>query len=516
MALVQIPKEFFVKERRMYSNWPVAFWRELFQNSVDAGANVIDVEVVQKEDGVIGVSFVDNGCGMTREVLDKVYFDIGKTTKTGGDQVGGFGRARLLTCFSMKSYTIHTLNNLVQGDGPFYEIAEVDYRYGCSLNIEIENENFESIKDALYQYLHMSQMDCVVNVNGVRFRDWCYRRQASRDLLFDGESFGTVYVNKSGTKNLLIIRVQGAMMYSQYVGANAQIIIEIDSSKSREVLTANRDSMHSRFSSVLNGFIEELSVDTKSSLRNRYGKKSATIRGSGLIFSFAKKKIDTKLSEEEVNTVSLSNLSLNNSYQFDNKTIGIDFGADLGDNRKVLNNVDPGNNYLRDLPDIFIVDDTENDKVRKVIDLYNPKNWVVINNRGQTYNKGSNLYKLLMLWKIACDHSVNALLDVYPSLNGVQWGLGWYFSDNAEACCHNPQHNGYAFLLNPVDSSGKLKYSIRNRKDMKKLIALAKHEVAHVVEKYHNEDFASILTSIDMNVDEKDIFVGMKSEISEA
>ncbi len=133
---VTIHKSFFKKERDgFYSDWYIAFWRELFQNSVDAGSNNISIYLDQKEGrgsfgnfradppNVVRVVFSDDGCGMSYDVLDDVYFAIGNTTKKGEDAtVGGFGRARLMTCFSQDRYSILTQDNFVVGEGGNFDI----------------------------------------------------------------------------------------------------------------------------------------------------------------------------------------------------------------------------------------------------------------------------------------------------------------------------------------------------------------------------------------------------------
>lgn len=133
---VTIHKSFFKKERDgFYSDWFLAFWRELFQNSVDAGSENIRIYLDQKEGrgsfgnyrsdppNVVRVVFADDGCGMSYDVLDDVYFAIGHTTKTADDgSVGGFGRARLMTCFSQDRYSILTKDNFVVGEGGDFDI----------------------------------------------------------------------------------------------------------------------------------------------------------------------------------------------------------------------------------------------------------------------------------------------------------------------------------------------------------------------------------------------------------
>lgn len=542
MPNVTVPKSFFVKERRMYSNWQFAFWRELFQNSTDAKASRIDVEIVKKDNGVIGVTFDDNGTGMSREVLENVYFSLGSTTKTGGATVGGFGRARLLTCFSMKNYTIHTQDNLVQGEGGAYEIATVDLRHGCLLQVEIEDESYDRLYNELDNYLRSSQMYCDVYVNGVRFVHWNHRRQLTRQLLVHNVPFANVYVNKSAASHRLLVRVSGAIMYSQSIGAKAQVIVEVEPSLSREVLTANRDGMHSSYSSVLEAFVQELAVDTISALKSRFKKKDATIKGRGLIFSVSQ-KAGTKLPKSgfepgaEVKVVAAARASgsvymrpvegeeVRRSAILDTTTFraaeviggtlalaaeGLNPLPNIAAVETIPNRV--GKKFHSGLPDIFMDDDTENENIRRVIDLYNPENWVVTAHGDKTYNKGVTMYKLLMLWKVACQYAIDAMMKKHESIAQVVWGIGWTFSDTAEAK-HMSVDGGSALLLNPVDKEGKIRYGLRDQKDQKKLMALAKHEVAHTIHSWHNEEFASLLTDIDEYFDEREVYRAMREMI---
>lgn len=128
--LVAPDKSFFVKERdSFYSSWLLSFWRELFQNSVDAGARIIRVDIAEvRQKGSFGrppppktatrVTFSDDGCGMDARTLDEVYFRMGGTTKQDDEtSVGGFGRARLMTNFSQLRYSIETRDRFVEGDG---------------------------------------------------------------------------------------------------------------------------------------------------------------------------------------------------------------------------------------------------------------------------------------------------------------------------------------------------------------------------------------------------------------
>ena len=79
------------------ATWKEAYWRELVQNSVDAGATQIDLYVEEIGDGNFIAGCKDNGHGMTEEVFRGKFLKHGGTTKVSGSgAAGGFGAAKRL------------------------------------------------------------------------------------------------------------------------------------------------------------------------------------------------------------------------------------------------------------------------------------------------------------------------------------------------------------------------------------------------------------------------------------
>ena len=68
--------------------------------------------------------------------------------------------------------------------------------------------------------------------------------------------------------------------------------------------------------------------------------------------------------------------------------------------------------------------------------------------------------------------------------------------------------------MNPVKKDGKLRYKTRDRSDQIRLMALAKHEVAHVIVGPHNEDYAAVLTAIDSHFDAQSCFKAIRQALA--
>jgi hypothetical protein len=281
MAQITIGSKFFRNEARSYGDPAMGLWRELIQNAIDNGATKIDIKTEKVGDSqeVVKVTFADNGTGMDRNTLEKVYFCLGETTKGGEGDIGGFGRARLLTCFAQEAYTIRTQNLQVIGSGSEYEIEETEEFYaGCSFEIDVHlhtmkakpyysyEQTDERLLGKLRGYLSKCQFptSIEVTINGERFNDFLLKR-AKRGSL----SFATIHVVKKPSANggYVFVRVRGALMFEKNLyGSNALVVVEIDPEKSREVLVSNRDSLVHKYEEELDALIQTLTVNAASGL----------------------------------------------------------------------------------------------------------------------------------------------------------------------------------------------------------------------------------------------------------
>lgn len=297
LQAVRVPKSSFRSERdTFYSDWMLAFWREFFQNSVDAGARNIAIGIstekargsfdldAETDENITRIVFDDDGKGMSADVLSNVYFAIGESTKGAeAGSVGGFGRARLMTCFSQKRYSILTSNSFVMGDGPnyvLYDLAAAERQVamaleklrsegasdaaieglvadrsmigkafdakghkGCRVEVDIDHVRGRHsyrlpteavMADRLKEYLSESQIPANVTINGISPEEYfkeasrlqARRGPVKRTLEAETEGgtveFATVHQSegaKAAHKGKMIVRVDGASMYAEHINA---------------------------------------------------------------------------------------------------------------------------------------------------------------------------------------------------------------------------------------------------------------------------------------------------------
>lgn len=481
MGQIKISSEFFKNERNNYSDFGFSFFRELFQNSVDAGAKNINIIFEGNT-----ITFADDGCGFSREVLENVYFCLGKTTKNTDQTIGGFGKARILTCFSHKSYSLASKDWVATGSGSEYSVEQSkNWVDGCVVNIDVDNIDKQQREidmiDKLRRYLALCQLPCritsnIETING--FNGWLYKRQAARRL-----SFGTVYVNKSGyLKNTLIVRVDGVAMFTRYLSTPYQIILEIDTNISRAILVSNRDSLSYDASRELDNFVQTIAVD-KRVLRDN-SRKIHTI-GSGVYSTIHKKEkelieIKERFENEtgNVNQVAVAAYSPT-STEF-NSRVGTEETEHSGTG--LLDKI---------IISMVILNETNNKIMKLAAYRYNPNNW--------NYRQGRDTVSLLRMWIIACEYALKALQSIGDVDSVIKWRPGFCFSDDSNAMHYNDGGIDN-FLICPVGKNGRMRFRLRNPNSRATLVSEAIHEICHIINKYHDEDFAGLQTLLTSKV----------------
>jgi hypothetical protein len=471
-----------VNELRAYSDFKAAFWRELVQNAVDAGASAIKI-TLENRDGKCFVSFLDNGPGMDLQTLENVYFVVGETTKTGPNSIGGFGRARILTCFAHEPWQIHTNEWLCLGSGSQYEIVKADsVQKGCLISVTVALSTVEEMQSALESYLESCQLSCQVCVNGVAFKNWAYRNRSTGQL-----SFGKVYLNKSLARNSVLVRVNGACMFQRYTQADWQIVLEIDPERSREVLTSNRDGLSSATSAELDDLIGTIWINPLSAVRSCY--QSLREDFDAPVFRVKKKSAKAGALREN--------------------PAAVDQGDDVAFDRSP-EIIEPEGGHKPSYVSIYEKTGTVQGKSLAIpsrVELLKKRvaaGYVMsLESSGRTLQAAFRSFlpekivttkvKLLKKWTEACTIAA----EEFAELEGEEFGFrtGFVFADDDLAQC--ARHDDICdLLLRPVTSDGKLAYRTTSRADMAQLLAIAAHEVVHMSYSYHDERFARSLTML--------------------
>ncbi len=511
MPVLALPKSFFVRERNdVYGRWHIAFWRELVSNSIDAGASRIQIRTsygtIPGGDGteVFEVTFADNGCGMNRETLEDVYFKLGASTKgEGSSGVGGFGRARILTCFSHVAYYIRTLDCEVTGDGAEYSLTSgLPRQPGCTVVVGIDRKEAERLEEGLRKFLQECQLDCELEINGERYQGWGYKGRVSRQLVDEaGNPFANVHVSygeKARNKGRLIVRVNGVSMFTPWVrDLDAQVIVEVSPERSRAILTGSRDNFRSPYSDILDRFTQELASDRSKMLRVHDEVSVQVYRGAGIAAATPGSYAGIRSGSTREST-------------------GLWAPAPAGSvgASESAGGISPIR-LPADLPDMVVRIASPNAASKRSLVRFLPENWT------RASGEGSSARILYAMWVAACEHAIAALLRVRPGLGEVRYMPGFYFDTPEDGASYTRglhstvaipgelDRRTHAILLNPLDDKGRLLYSATSKSDRKTLIAVAKHEAAHVVEESHDQDFASLLTFIDAAFDERLAFQRM-------
>lgn len=510
MRSITVPHQFFIDERKKLYNWKPDFWRELLQNSVDAGSSRIDVSFTDCGGGQIQVDVSDDGCGMTRDVLERVYFALGETTKTGGGSIGGFGRARIMTCFGHDRYEIETLTNHVRGVGGEYMIDDIDYQNGCIVRVWMSDTSVEDMKGHLTNYLRSCSFDrfgVMVRIDNNIFSNYLDRGRRVRELSFAG-----IYVNRSGPyMNSVIFRVGGLTMFSRYVNCKKQVVVEISPDMAREVLSSNRNSFVEKARIEVDRWIDELVIDDKSALRNRNREVRQIVKGSGSFVMNSSRK-NQEPNQRVGKSGSTSSIEVKGQFEY-SKSAAL-YQVEKAEREDVYREPMPGSKFVNDIFDVLIINETYDSSMDKVVERYHPQNWTyeIKNENGNQalYRRGREAYRLLIAWKIAVEEALRILVEEFDT-GPLSWTVGWVFGDYSG--CHVEMNGNHVFCLNPVDGT-KSKYGLSNRDDLLVLLSIAKHEAAHARVDIHNETWGYTLTRIDGKYDTQAVLRRIKAELS--
>ncbi len=263
MATVGIGPQFFKKSLNDYRDWLWAMPREALQNSMDAPHSKNIHVWTELKDGNTVFSWGNDGDPMSKDELVGKLLTLGESGKDFQGTVGGFGAAKLILLFSHLHYEIYTGHFYVNGSGGNYTLEERDHYYpGTLTKVTVEGDKRQNLLDNLRVFLCMSQWHGNIKVENQDFTE--KMKKGSRRREFD---WCTIYTNKSIT-NRMVVRIHGIPMFYRYVDCNGRCIVVELKVADATVLQSNRDALKSEYQAQLDAFIDEITVDKASALKD--------------------------------------------------------------------------------------------------------------------------------------------------------------------------------------------------------------------------------------------------------
>jgi hypothetical protein len=484
MPTVAIPAEHFTKSvKRNYSDHKSALIRELVQNSVDAGSSNLWIDIDESEKTL---TFTDDGCGMTKEILVKAMLTMSGSYKANTNPVGGFGAAKEILIFQHQQYSIITRHGdevtAVVGHQLDYEFVEgnLDHQ-GTMIKIWFhEDFGFDSIYTSyVVNYLCDCELDQDIWLNGEQFTI-----QKKKGELLKENDWCKIYVKEhQHDVNTATIRISGVKMFDVWVNTKYEVIVEI-TKPSIEILTVNRDGFNWRYQEQLIKLIFEISVD-KGQFGKMYG-KSEVWRGVNKSYddiafdaSAIVELTDPKFKEYEEKmsqmAMEASNVARANS------------GLGKAEMVKVVKDTVEKMAVANDLPDQLITSmiNAINDQVcDHVADFHIEVSGKNINKIPDKFlpNKWSNrTTSIVKLWK----HCIKLVMKA----NGIvaPYTIGFIIdNDEKTFACHKMINGVSIFMINPMLTWMQ---SSVHMNVFHKMILMAAHECTHREHQFHNESF---------------------------
>lgn len=485
-------------------------WRELLQNARDAGATRVEITLEETEEHIV-LTFRDNGKGMDRETLLKGMLTYSGSIKPGG-AAGGFGMAKcLIVIGGPDRCEIRTQDLAVNVTGNRYEWAtSEEYVAGTQLKLfcpkkEESTQRIAPTANGLRFLLARSDMrgmvvilnneivrDTPIGFDAVVVREWA-------DM--EGKAFwekGRPAPKKSNDESVCTVTHRGIWVMDMTMpeGVKGSVTIDLLADPQR-VLNAPRCSLASyAHRDHIDKLLHELAKSPEGVLRPR----SFTRRWNG----------DGLTLLREANELAEAAFAV--------LTGNAQFSENTGIRVPVMNSVDDKAKFLQELGRLLAEQCTENiqeramclDQPEELADterleeltvesvrtlvwrpalmVKNERNDFDVPEKFFPENMKPRIRKILCVW--------NELIREFLIKNKayITYGVGFIFSDDAQAMYHRDLDGSQWFLINPLNDKGEDRIKISDEDSCVSLVESAAHEVGHVFSRYHDEKFCLALT----------------------
>lgn len=238
-------------EKLYPTNLGIVVLRELIQNSLDANATVIDIELKTDDNNIATLSVLDNGIGITD--YNKYFLQIGNSSdQKQENSIGGFGMAKLalLSCTTLEVVSTSGYFNKTMLFNAEESIDESVTTQGTMITVTIPNNktpwNYESYVKSYLKTIK-TKVTLIFNEEEIIHYELVnFYAKESKEIGFKSE------YNNSG--NEVVIRVNGLPTIYEYVyGLNGisliyDIITKSNPNNGDYPLCTNRESLNKSWS----------------------------------------------------------------------------------------------------------------------------------------------------------------------------------------------------------------------------------------------------------------------------
>lgn len=465
MPSVKIDPSYWSTVKCDYSDWKFAWAREAGQNSLDAGATKIVASVWEDKPGITAISWYDNGCGMSEDILVNKFLALGGSFKANGN-TGGFGVAKSILAFAQRSYTICTGNIRLTGVGSEYEIERIEnYLKGTHLLVSMEDVNPDDVRQKITDWARWTTTPAAIWLDGSKLETLRLPAKPKRSL-----SWCDIYVHNIGDERRFRtrVRINGQYMFSIWSNVPRHVTVEL-TGESAKYLTANRDGLNWIYQDKLIKILAQIFQDPKTvtntdidHFRFYNGTKgNVSLKRDRRESSKppGRSKIDLGATGAAAKSAALASVSLSPSEYLGNV-------GEQGPKYEAATQLDGYN---------FVVLNNLNRAV--------PSRWL-------PENLSKHGRRLMRRWI--------ALLEFCAPYCGVTADIcvGWVFNASTIAMKRYERGWGNLVLLNPTKvENNRLKQRWDNTShSFYDLVATAVHELTHFEHDGHGENFANALT----------------------
>jgi len=493
------------------------YWREMLQNSRDAGATRVDATLTVSG-SITELIFTDNGRGMTKDVLVNGLLTYAGSVKQAG-AAGGFGMAKCLLVFAPNSVKIETNELAVLVEGINCKWLAVDKPiFGTRYTVTIDNEGYEpgkqitpTVEGLKFLMARCDMGNVRVYVNGERIND----TKLSDDIEpvrswddFKAKAYHlplarNVIKNRNG-ENVMVIQHRGIWVEDRVISdeVKGQVWVNIDE-EPRKVLNAPRVSVASYdLRSKFDSFLRDIARSPKQALKT----KKYTRRWDGGLTTIASAKQAAALMTQALMDAAPTEEATGKRGR--PVKLAVDDQCEMLRELAATAMFASGGNASNRVPAEYLEPhrlcldaETSNEEIaKKLATLVWAPAMMVVNEREQAVDPqflpetmGRKAKKILTVWS----EMIKQFL-LLSKAYGCTFGVGFIFSNECRAEWRREDDGTVWFLLNPVNADDKIRFTLTGDTDRAEMIATAAHEVCHeiITNSWHGDDFAVMLTDL--------------------